>query len=375
MGAGLEQSIRVRPATAAEWNYVFVEEQSTTVSPHLSHPPGQEAIQRSILRSERDDEVFAKNRHASWELSPIALPPIKAPRIYSPCNPDESRIFHMYWTGPLTDKPYLSVLSFLFTQNVDLHRSGPPDDAPCRPQLWLWINPDPTAMTPNASAQSDLLEQLQSNMWASPFLHPRFKDVVHFKLWNTTEQLDSVAELKDDWRSMKTLFKSGADSISVPPPKNANGSAGTGDEEDKASRPVSKSSELNDRLSVIMSDMARFVLCHRFGGIYVDADTVFLRDWEELWGWKGAFAYRWSFHEKYNTAVLRLLKGSALGTFILRTALKHDLDFHPMSVSNYLKDAHLEELLYRLPDAMFDSAWLNMEKLQRDRPPQPYFSW
>jgi WD repeat and SOF domain-containing protein 1 len=120
--------------------------------------------------------------------------------------------------------------------------------------------------------------------------------------------------------------------------------------------------------------MARFVLCHRFGGIYLDADTILLRDWEELWGWRGAFAYRWSRLEKYNTAVLKMNKGSALGTFLFRTALKNLLDFHPMTVSCYTKDAYIEGLLQRLPDAMFDSAWLNTEYFQRDRPPQPYFT-
>jgi len=43
-------------------------------------------------------------------------------------------------------------------------------------------------------------------------------------------------------------------------------------------------------------------------------------------------------------------------------------------VSRYLKEAHLEGLLLRLPDALFDSAWLNTEYYQRDRPPQPYFT-
>jgi WD repeat and SOF domain-containing protein 1 len=144
-------------------------------------------------------------------------------------------------------------------------------------------------------------------------------------------------------------------------------------EDDMLKRLGSKSSASYDRVSVIISDMARFVLCHRFGGIYLDADTIFLRDWEELWGWKGAFAYRWSRLEKYNTAVLRLNKGSAIGSFLFRTALKNGLDFHPMSISKYTKDAHLEGLLLRLPDALFDSAWLNTEYFQRDRPPQPYF--
>jgi len=116
------------------------------------------------------------------------------------------------------------------------------------------------------------------------------------------------------------------------------------------------------------------VLCHRFGGVYLDADTLLLRDWEEIWGWKGAFAYRWSRLPSYNTAILRLNQGSALGSFLFKTALKNGLDFHPMTVSRYLKDAHLEELLMMLPDALFDPAWLNTEYYQLERPPFPYFS-
>ncbi|KAJ7273927.1 hypothetical protein C8J57DRAFT_1434747 [Mycena rebaudengoi] len=80
-----------------------------------------------------------------------------------------------------------------------------------------------------------------------------------------------------------------------------------------------------------------------------------------MWGWKGAFAYRWSFHDKLNTAVLRLRRNSPLGHFILRSAVKSGFDFHPFEVTKYLKEARLEGLLTRLPDAMFDSAWLNME--------------
>ena len=45
-----------------------------------------------------------------------------------------------------------------------------------------------------------------------------------------------------------------------------------------------------------------------------------------------------------------------------------------MTVSRYTADAHLEGLLLRLPDALFDGAWLNTEFYQRDRPPQPYFT-
>ncbi|EEB92384.1 hypothetical protein MPER_09115, partial [Moniliophthora perniciosa FA553] len=243
----------------------------------------------------------------------------------------------------------------------------------------------PAAAVPNPNALHDMFESLKMSPWAAPFLHPRFKDVIKFKLWNTTEQLDGIPEIKAEWRALQdSLFNSGGHIISVKQKQEAGPTSDEGnstmtainkaDEDDILSRTGSKSSSTYDRLSVILSDMARFVLCHRFGGTYLDADTIFLRDWEELWGWKGAFAYRWSRLEKYNTAVLRMHKGSALGSFLFRTALKNGLDFHPMTVSRYLADSYLEGLLVRLPDALFDSAWLNTEYYQRDRPPQPYFS-
>lgn len=338
------------------------------------------------------DAGLYRKRGADWEAQ-VVLPPTLHHRpsssLPTPCDPENPRVYHMFWTGPFTDKPYLALLSFLFTQNTGIHLTKFPDNSPvCRPQFWMWINPGPAASVPNPTALRDMFAQLKESPWASPFLHPRFKDVIQFKLWNTTEQLDGVPEIKDEWRNLKdTLFNSGGHVISVPAdkPKESTTASASGnetvtastkkpDEEDLLNRTGSKSSSSYDRLSVILSDMARFILCHRFGGIYLDADTIFLRDWEELWGWKGAFAYRWSRLEKYNTAVLRMHKGSALGTFLFRTALKNGLDFHPMTVSLYTADAHLEGLLLRLPDALFDSAWLNTENFQRDRPPQPYFT-
>ncbi|KAJ7798773.1 hypothetical protein B0H14DRAFT_3544165 [Mycena olivaceomarginata] len=222
------------------------------------------------------------------------------------------------------------------------------------------LPPTPTRRRVHATR---LFARLKDSPWASPFLHPRFKDVISFRLWNTTEQLDGVLEIRDEWRDLqKTLFNSGRHIVSVPKEEedaeteveedaDANAGARPAKTDDMLHRTGSKSSSEYDRLSVILSDMARFVLCHRFGGVYLDADTILLRDWEELWGWKGAFAYRWSWLPKYNTAVLR---------------------FHPASIlydglSRYTEDAHLEGLLLHLPDALFDGAWLNTEEYQRDR--------
>ncbi|RDB19708.1 hypothetical protein Hypma_013161 [Hypsizygus marmoreus] len=394
IGGGLDNGRRLRRGNTDDWKYIYREKELNSTEPDfdLSPDTNHGYVPRPALGADTKvdpDAGLNKKRGAEWEAQ-VALP---RPRKYrsstslkTPCDSENPRVYHMFWTGPFTDKPYLALLSFLFTQNTGIHMREFPDDSPvCRPQFWMWINPGPAASVPNPTALHDMYAQLKSSPWASPFLHPRFKDVIQFKLWNTTEQLDGIPEIKDEWRSFKTLFNSGGHVIPVPsekPKESAASASGnetattgkSGEEEDLLNRTGSKSSSSYDRLSVILSDMARFILCHRFGGIYLDADTIFLRDWEELWGWKGAFAYRWSRLEKYNTAVLHMHKGSALGTFLFRTALKNGLDFHPMSVSLYTADAFIEPLLLRLPDALFDSAWLNTENFQRDRPTQPYFT-
>jgi DDB1- and CUL4-associated factor 13 len=284
----------------------------------------------------------------------------------------------MYWAGPFTDKPYMAILSFLYTQNVGLYPGANTAPPVCRPQFWMWVNPGHSAEIPNPSAERDMRAALETNPWSAPLLNDRFRDVVKFKLWNTTEQLDATPELRNEWRALRdSLFNSGGDVIKVATEAMPTGvTAVDADNSTTTVKviPTAASDPKKEKLNTVISDMARFVLCHRFGGIYLDADTLLLRDWEDLWGWRGAFAYRWSVHDAYNTAVLKLNKASALGSFLFRTALQNGMDFHPMTITKYLRDAHLEPLLFRIPDALFDSAWLNMEGKQLDRPPQPYFN-
>lgn len=268
----------------------------------------------------------------------------------------------------------MAALSFLFTQNVGLHSSADTQNV-CRPRFWIWINPGPAAAsTSSSTALEDMYNGLKSNQWAAPLLHPRFKDVIQFKLWNTTERLDAIPELKNDWRAARALLSSRGNHYNkVPKAAAAQNSSKTQDRDDLYNRQGSKSADKYDKLTVVLSDMVRFILCHEFGGIYLDADTILLRDWEEMWGWTGAFAYRWSRLPEYNTAVLRMHRHSALGSFIIRTAVKNGFDFHPFTLWQYVKDASMEGLLLRLPDALFDPAWLNLEGYLADRPVEPYF--
>lgn len=401
------------------WKYIYKEEPSSKREPPPKLPPLSLKQQKLIKEGASDSGLWRRDvlEPPLTNLTrPIPAKPLAD--LPSPCDPDYPKIFHMFWAGPFNEKPYVAMLSYLFTQNLGLHLDKP-DPTICRPEFWMWINPGPAAAVPNPNAVRDMFRELAESPWAAPFLHPRFKDVIKFKMWNTTEQLDNTPELKDEWRAyQESLFNSGGTKYKAPSGKEkekkaaaalsktvttsepyasnvgrklgdttasvgednepavsaSNDKQGATSEDDIFNRLGSTSANTYDRLSVVLSDMARFILCHRFGGIYLDADTVLLRDWEELFGWRGAFAYRWSRLPTYNTAVLHLNKGSALGTFLFRTAFRNDFDFHPMTVGKYTKDAFLEGLLLRLPDAMFDPAWLAQEGYQRDRPPFPMFT-
>ncbi|OAV96889.1 hypothetical protein PTTG_26179 [Puccinia triticina 1-1 BBBD Race 1] len=513
MGGGLDVEKRVRRGETARWRHVYHEQNDDgsvravstkplpDYDPSLHTPMDEERGEQMIkdpsyqpidvLSLLKSDVYPQKLKEIQKQVHNTADSRRKAstrhpshPTADPTCDIDYPKIFHIFWAGPFTDKPYLALSSFLFTQNLGLHLplAEPPKGAKmtkdeqenfarrskflsevCRPQMWVWINPGPAAAIPNPNARREMFDDLKDNPWSAPFLHPRFREVIKFKMWNTTEQLDGVPELRDHWRELPLFNSGGVKYGSAPaapvkshqhgPSVGANGQVkapvkigivvpeekakladkdgdGQGEAPDvveeelgrfgnhtrgeaavaedmsapatnpqpettaSASSPVSSStaapttkksedelfqrvgstsSKGYDRLSVVLSDMARFVLCHRFGGIYLDADTILLRDWEEMWGWRGQFAYRWSRLEKYNTAVLRLHRHSAVGSFLFKTALANGLDFHPMTISRYTKDAYLDGLLLRLPDALFDSAWLNTEYYQRDRPAFPYF--
>ncbi|KAI0348387.1 hypothetical protein BDW22DRAFT_83853 [Trametopsis cervina] len=295
--------------------------------------------------------VHEETRRWTSGESKLPLPVIRRPSNTDlTCDPDNPRIFHMFWEGAFTDKPYMAILSFLYTQNLGLHfdRAIERPLGACTPQLWLWIHQRAWADThaPN-EWERVMLAELTANEWATPFLHPRFGDVVKFKVWNGEQMLQDTPELHDDWPTKRSHSK-----------------------RSPASPPA-----LYDTASVAFSDTVRFVLLHKYGGIYLDVDLLFLRDMSELWGYPSAFAYRWSrLPDRYNTAVLRLHRGSALGTWLLRTAHQNGMGFHPIRVSRYVEDAEMRGLLVQAPVALFDPAWLMVEGYEKGRGPQPHLA-
>lgn len=376
IGAELDVSVgQIRGGSAESFKYIYMPQE-------ISH----EVHTRSVLNATSDEGTpqngFYSETDDQHHLEPrtaLKLPPASKLRSRSSgASCEEPRLFHMFWTGPFTDKPYMALLSFLYTQNLGLHLPANAPPPTCRPELWFWITQPEWGFYKRATWDKRMEFELRANSWAAPFLHPRFKDVIKFKVWDAVERLDETEELKGEWRKYHHVKLVGKAPRKDGEVSDARESADEADEALDAANATlltrSSGAASYDKPSVSLSDMVRFVLCHRFGGTYLDVDTLFLRDWEELWGWSGAFAYRWSRLERYNTAVLRMHKGSALGTFLLRTALQNGFKFHPIRISSYLKDAQMEGLLTRLADALFDPAWLMVEGYHPEKPPQPFLN-
>lgn len=271
------------------------------------------------------------------------------------CNDDYPRIFHMYLDGRFDERAYMTVLSFLYTQNLGLGKNGTTSETiPCPTEFRIWVN-----FQYLHDANVNLKEYVSQNQWAAPFADPRFTKFIKFNFWSQRDQMDAVPEWSEDWRAIKLsdLTKRAKERVV------ANGGIRHG----------SNADQLVKAFNITMEDTAKWLLPQRYGGIYVKSGVLFLRDWEEIWNYRGAFATRTSGIDEDN-AIVKLNKQSAFGTFLLRTALRSGFALDAHSVHKYVVDAGLEELLYPFPDMLADLSHWSADPKQAKRPSTPIIS-
>lgn len=277
------------------------------------------------------------------------------------CDEEYPRIIHMSWEGTFGDAPYMTLLSFLYTQNLGFgHGSGhnaTTTSVPCRPQFWIWIR----------EADETWEQRLATQSWSKPFLDKKYEGLITFKQWDTTAQMDAIPELAPDWRNTMNLdlgWKAAKNSsvltrasLDNAPKKRTFRGRNAGD-------------DLHATLGLSVGDTARWLLPHRYGGIYVEPGMLFLRDWEELWNYRGSFSIK-SFNGREGGSLLRLNKDSALGTIVLRTALRHGMRLDAQAVRTYVEDAGVDQLLFPLPDVLQNLAFWSNDVYQKQRPTVP----
>lgn len=71
------------------------------------------------------------------------------------------------------------------------------------------------------------------------------------------------------------------------------------------------------------SDLLRLILLHKYGGVWVDTDTILLRDLRPIVEYFGAFGGKFAMNQKYNNAMLHLRKGSKLGEQLLELSCQY----------------------------------------------------
>jgi hypothetical protein len=122
------------------------------------------------------------------------------------------------------------------------------------------------------------------------------------------------------------------------------------------------------------SDWARQLLMYRYGGLWVDIDTVFLQDVRPLFAFT-PFAYRAGFNILINNALMRLGKAPNPVTHEIMAAAIAAVDPRPDAIYNTLgvKRMGTPQHFHYLRQTLFDFMWLRFlrettEGLNRAQP-------
>jgi hypothetical protein len=113
------------------------------------------------------------------------------------------------------------------------------------------------------------------------------------------------------------------------------------------------------------SNLVRFVVLYKYGGIYADMDTMFLRDLGPLLRdarFGDEFCYQWSLRPFANTAMLALREGSATAEGLL-VRCRELGSCSPRDVIRFDGTSHLGLLV--LPVAFFDPLWAHHDGEER----------
>ncbi|KAG0296662.1 hypothetical protein BGZ98_000868 [Dissophora globulifera] len=181
--------------------------------------------------------------------------------------------FHIFWRGVVTDKLSLASHAFLFTQPLD------------RARLHLWID--------STDLPGGQPEDYSQNTFAKDLVSPPLNRFVKIHMW------DQEAQETYAYPALMTDLDS----------NNRDGQQ-QGQEQSGPNATAAI-------LPVALSDEARFLILYHYGGMYLDADVLLLRDMSPLYDSGMEFAYEWSNTQQYNTAVLRLNRGGGVARRVL----------------------------------------------------------
>ncbi len=241
----------------------------------------------------------------------------------------EKVICHMYWHGEFSEKQEVAVKSFLATQNLQ------------RFQLWLWLD--------GSSVGKDHTQ--------NPHLAPLLRHITvrETDLRRECRKVLPQISLLGIRKRIREYFA-----------RSAGGDTG-GDQERKSFKQTlwpyvcmtfpRYFMSVRRRNLAARADVFRCVILHKYGGLYVDMDSLFLRNLEPLFRLTGpaSFCPEWPGGYFANNAVLALRPYSDTSFSLIRKAVEYGTTFRPWQILQFHKDA-VPNLLV-LPTAFFSPSW------------------
>jgi len=115
---------------------------------------------------------------------------------------------------------------------------------------------------------------------------------------------------------------------------------------------------------VARSDAFRLLILYRHGGVYVDMDTMFLRDFGVLFDTygDGSFCYRWSARQHFGTnAIMYMERANPLGLELIRRCI----EIGSCKTRLLLRHEHADIDLLELPCVLFDPLWPHFDREDR----------
>jgi hypothetical protein len=256
--------------------------------------------------------------------------------------------YHIWWTGLPTWRIELFIKSYFYTQNRACSK------------LWIWVNTDhhPGAM----------------EAWLR---YPRFQrfnllvsrgDII-LKEWKLPSRVPLPPHL-DELDRARYYTHSGK--------PNAKGERLVADSiiRDSTNQEWVQIYKDGDEpqltyYTVAVSDMARLIILHLHGGVYMDPDMLLLRDLRPLLLASRGFAERWGTSTDpaaYNNGFLYIPANSTISSYLLLGGTRTGLVYHFLALGRMLvqegrDDKHIDDVrsLLKLENAFFDPMWVEID--------------
>ncbi|ORY79869.1 hypothetical protein BCR37DRAFT_381302 [Protomyces lactucae-debilis] len=221
--------------------------------------------------------------------------------------------YHTYWRGKLTWRVEFMIKSWLYTQNLECS------------ELHLWLDADYDPEIVETAKASSIYNALRPIVDSGLLIVREWKYPSFVHIAPEHQEEDFFGETQLHFR--RHHIPTGA---------------------------------------VAVSDSFRFIVLHQEGGLYIDMDTMFLKDFRPLLATSDlAFAERWGVHNdvsEYNTAYLRLQANSSLSAHIIQGAVKMGMNFHPRAIGRMLVRSGRVEELVMFETGLFDPLWSEFDR-------------